>query len=83
MPRKKISKEAESVAKQCGIYDRYVSGHTRCRICNAPMYVDGTERRYDAGGVLIVRWMKCAGAGNHRYPLREYLRLQKPPLGLP
>ena len=57
-----------------GVYDRYVQGKTKCKLCHYPMMVNGTQEEKLADGVLITRHMKCLGPGNHRYPLKEIVK---------
>lgn len=67
-------------AKGKGVYDRYVQGQTRCKICNYLMYVEGRTTVKDReGNPIITRQMKCTGPGNHRYPIKEKIKLEENP----
>lgn len=53
----------------------YAGRNTRCKFCFFPIIVNGTQKTklQEEGKVLITRFIKCIGPGNHKYPLKEIL----------
>ena len=61
--------------QKTGRSDTFSPANTKCKICNEPIKVMGTQKRQLSGGrILITRQIRCTGKHRHTYPLKEIIK---------
>ncbi|HUW18257.1 MAG TPA: hypothetical protein VMW16_03060 [Sedimentisphaerales bacterium] len=65
--------------QKTGRSDTFSPANTKCRICNEPVKVTGTQRRQlTEGRTLVTRQIRCTGKHRHTYPLKEIIQPELP-----